>query len=78
MPKMVVDSPKTWFFGPRAEFNIITESRHRGGKRRKRFEHDDGSYDHRQKRSGKRFHRKKTPKDGIWPDDDPRSSPRRR
>lgn len=39
----------------------------RDGKRRKRFEHDDGGHDHRQKRSGKRFHRKKTFKDDNWP-----------
>ena len=40
-------------------------SEHRGGKRRKRFEQDESSNNYRLKRSGKRFHRKKTPKDGI-------------
>ena len=50
---------------------------HRGGKRHKRFEEDENS-DNRQKRSGKRFHRRKTLKDQEWPDDDHRSSPKRR
>jgi hypothetical protein len=53
-------------------------SEHRGGKRQKRFEQDESSNDYRQKRSGKRFHRRKTLKDENWPDDDPRSSPKRR
>jgi len=50
----------------------------RGGKRRKRFEQDETSNDYRQKRSGKRFHRKKTIKDESWPDDVPRSQTRGR
>ena len=54
------------------------ESEPRGGKRRKRLEQDEGSSDYRQKRSGKRFHRRNSLKDENWPDDDPRSSPKRR
>ena len=49
-----------------------------GGKRRKRFEQDESSNDYRQKRSGKRFHRRKTLKDENWPDDVPGSSPKRK
>ena len=54
------------------------KSEPRGDKRRKRFEQDESSNDYRQKRSGKRFHRRKTLKDENWPDDFSRSSPKRR
>ena len=50
----------------------------RGGKRRKRFEQDESSNDYRQKRSGKRFHRRKSLKDEDWLGDDSRSLPKRR
>ena len=53
-------------------------SEHRGGKRRRRFEQEDSQNDYRQKRSGKRFHRKKTHKDENWPDDEPRGSSKHR
>ena len=54
------------------------QSEPHGGKRRKRFEQDESRNDYRQKRSGKRFHRRKTLKDENWPDDVPRSSPKRK
>ena len=50
----------------------------RGGKRRKQYEQDESSNDYRQKRSGKRFHRRKTIKDESWLDDVPRSQTRGR
>lgn len=53
-------------------------SEHRGGKPRKRSEHDESSNDYRQKRSSKRLHRRKTRKDEVWPDDEPRRLPKRR
>jgi len=53
-------------------------SEHRGGKRRRGFEQEESQNDYRQKRSGKRFHRKKTHKDENWPDDVPRSSSKHR
>jgi len=55
-----------------------SRSKHRGRKGWKRIEQDDGNNDHKQKRSGKRFHRRKSLKDENWPDDNPRSSPKRR
>ena len=54
------------------------DSEPRGGKRHKRFGEDESSDDYRQKRSGKRFHRRTTLKDENWPGDRPRSSPKRR
>ena len=53
-------------------------SKHKGSKRPKRIERDDDNNGHKQKRSGKRFHRKNSLKDENWPDDNPRSSPKRR
>ena len=53
-------------------------SEHRGGKRRRRFEPEDSQNDYRQKRSGKRFHRRITFKDQNWPDDNLPDSTKRR
>jgi len=50
----------------------------RGGRRRKGYGQDESSDDYRQKRSGKRFHRRKTLKDDYWPGDRPRSSSKRK
>ena len=54
------------------------ESEPRGRKRRRRFDPEADRDEHRQKRSGKRFHRRKTHKDESWPGDDPRGPSKRR
>jgi hypothetical protein len=41
----------------------------------KNFEEPEDRIASRQKRSGKRFHRKKTLKDGFWIDDDSETPP---
>jgi hypothetical protein len=53
-------------------------SEHQGGKRRQQFEQDEDRNGYRQKRSGKRFHRRKTIKDGSWPGEGERISPKRK
>jgi hypothetical protein len=45
-------------------------SRQNGRRKRKRFDEDEDHGVYKQKRSGKRFHRKKTHKDDFWPEDD--------
>ena len=54
------------------------ESEHRSRKRRRRFDQEEDGDDRRQKRSGKRFHYRKTHKDENWPGDEPRDSSKRR
>ena len=51
-------------------------SKQDGRRRRKRFDEDEDPAAYKQKRSGKRFHRKKNHKDDFWPEDDRGSSNR--
>lgn len=51
-------------------------SKQDGRRRRKRFDEDEDHGAHKQKRSGKRFHRQKNHKDDFWPEDDRGSSNR--
>ena len=42
----------------------------------RKFDEDEEKVASREKRSGKRFHRKKTLKDGFWIEDDYKSRPK--
>ena len=46
------------------------DSRQSARRKRTRFHKDPESLFHSEKRSGKRFHRHKTPKDDFWPDEE--------
>ena len=62
------------------EFDDPYEGERRKKSRRKshrNFDEDEERIASRQKRSGKRFHRKKTLKDGFWEDDDLKTPPGR-
>lgn len=53
-------------------------SKQSGRRYRKRFEQDEDETAYKQKRSGKRFHRRKTFKDEFWQDDKHRGSQKNR
>lgn len=58
------------------EHNDLERSKQIKGRRRKRYDEEDDT-DYRQKRSSKRFHRRKTLRDQLWEDDEPKKSPDR-